>query len=70
MGKTGLQREMDSFFRETENEQFSIRRITKGGFGQSHACSLLFTVDALSITIFQPEVYHFSFKFIFDGSLL
>jgi catalase len=28
MGKTGLQREMDNFFRETEDEQFSIRRIT------------------------------------------
>jgi hypothetical protein len=32
MGKRGLQREMDSFFRGTENEEFSIRRITKGGF--------------------------------------
>ncbi len=35
MGKTGLQREMDSFFKETENEQFSIRRITKSGFSRS-----------------------------------
>jgi hypothetical protein len=35
MGKRGLQREMDSFFRETENEDFSIRRITKGGFSKS-----------------------------------
>ena len=35
MGKTGLQREMDSFFRETENEQFSIRRVTKSGFSRS-----------------------------------
>ena len=35
MGKTGLQREMDNFFRKTENEQFSIRRITKGGFSKS-----------------------------------
>jgi hypothetical protein len=35
MGKTGLQREMDSFFKETENEEFSIRRITKGGFSKS-----------------------------------
>jgi len=35
MGKQGLQREMDSFFRETENEEFSIRRITKGGFSKS-----------------------------------
>jgi hypothetical protein len=35
MGKQGLQREMDSFFRETENEEFNIRRITKGGFSKS-----------------------------------
>ncbi len=35
MGKTGLQREMDSFLRETENEQFNIRRITKSGFSRS-----------------------------------
>jgi len=35
MGKSGLQREMDSFFRETENEAFSIRRVTKGAFSQS-----------------------------------
>jgi hypothetical protein len=35
MGNTGLQREMDSFFKETENEEMSIRRITKGGFTQS-----------------------------------
>ena len=26
---------MDSFFKETENEEFSIRRITKGGFSKS-----------------------------------
>ncbi len=26
---------MDSFFRETENEEFNIRRITKGGFSKS-----------------------------------
>jgi hypothetical protein len=35
MGKTGLQREMDSFFRETEEEEFSIRKVTKGAFSQS-----------------------------------
>jgi hypothetical protein len=35
MGKNGLQREIDSFFRDTENEQFSIRRITKSGFSKS-----------------------------------
>ena len=32
LGKRGLQREMDSFFRETGNEEFNIRRITKSGF--------------------------------------
>lgn len=35
MGKAGLQREMDRFFQETENETFNIRRITKGGFSKS-----------------------------------
>lgn len=35
MGKTGLQREMDSFFKETENEEFNIRRITESGFSRS-----------------------------------
>jgi hypothetical protein len=35
MGKTGLQRELDSFFKETENEAFSIRKVTKGAFSQS-----------------------------------
>jgi hypothetical protein len=35
MGKHGLQREMDAFFKETENADFSIRKITKGGFSQS-----------------------------------
>ena len=31
----GLQREIDSFLRETENEHFNIRRITKSGFSRS-----------------------------------
>lgn len=35
MGRIGLQREMDAFFKETENETFSIRKITKGGFSKS-----------------------------------
>jgi hypothetical protein len=35
MGKTGLQREMDNFFKETANEEFNIRGITKGGFSKS-----------------------------------
>jgi hypothetical protein len=30
MGKNGLQREMDGFFKETENEQFNIRRNRRG----------------------------------------
>ena len=35
IGKTGLQRELDAFLRETENDAFNIRRITKSGFSQS-----------------------------------
>lgn len=35
MGRMGLQREPDNFFRETEDEAFSIRRVTKGAFSQS-----------------------------------
>ncbi|HEY4287849.1 MAG TPA: IS4 family transposase [Puia sp.] len=35
VGKSGLQREMDSFFKETENEQFSIRKVTKSAFSKS-----------------------------------
>jgi hypothetical protein len=34
MGRSGLQREMDCFFKETGNEKFSIRRFTKGLFQQ------------------------------------
>jgi DDE family transposase len=35
MGKSGLQREMDSFFRETEDADFNIRRVTKSAFTQA-----------------------------------
>jgi len=35
MGKSGLQREMDSFLRETENAEFNIRRVTKSAFSQA-----------------------------------
>lgn len=35
MGKSGLQREMDSFFKETEDADFSIRRVTKSAFTQA-----------------------------------
>ena len=35
MGKSGLQREMDSFLRETEDEDFNIRQVTKSAFSQA-----------------------------------
>jgi hypothetical protein len=35
MGKSGLQREMDSFFKETEDADFNIRRVTKSAFTQA-----------------------------------
>jgi hypothetical protein len=35
MGKSGLQREMDSFLKETEDADFSIRRVTKSAFTQA-----------------------------------
>lgn len=35
MGKSGLQREMDSFFRETEDQEFNIRQVTKSAFSQA-----------------------------------
>jgi hypothetical protein len=35
MGKTGLQREMDAFFKETEDAEFNIRRVTKSAFTQA-----------------------------------
>ena len=35
MGKSGLQREMDSFFKETEDADFNIRRVTKSTFTQA-----------------------------------
>jgi hypothetical protein len=35
MGRTGLQRKVDSFFKEIENVAFTIRKITKGGFSQA-----------------------------------
>ena len=34
MGKSGLQREMDSFYKETEDSGFSMRRVTKNAFTQ------------------------------------
>lgn len=35
MGKSGLQREMNSFFKDTEDADFSIRRVTKSAFTQA-----------------------------------
>ena len=35
MGKSGLQREMDSFFKKTEDADFNIRRVTKSAFAQA-----------------------------------
>jgi len=35
MGKSGLQREMDSFYKETEDADFNIRRVTKSAFTQA-----------------------------------
>ena len=35
MGKNGLQREMDSFLKETEDAAFNIRRVTKSAFTQA-----------------------------------
>jgi hypothetical protein len=35
MGKSGLQREMDSFLRETEATEFNIRQVTKSAFSQA-----------------------------------
>ncbi len=35
MGKNGLQREMDSFLRETEDTEFNIRQVTKSAFSQA-----------------------------------
>jgi len=38
MGKSGLQREMDSFFKETEDADFNIRRVTKSAFTEARKC--------------------------------
>ena len=35
MGKSGLQREMDKFFKELSNADFNIREITKSAFTKS-----------------------------------
>jgi hypothetical protein len=35
MGKSALQREMDSFFKEVNQDEFNIRQVTKGAFSKS-----------------------------------
>jgi hypothetical protein len=77
MGKTGLQREMDAFFKETENEEFSIRKITKGGFSQSRnllAPEAFLELNDVICKDFYKEVeylgYHGHRLLAVDGSFL
>jgi len=77
MGKTGLQREMDSFFRETEDEAFSIRRVTKGAFNQSRrklAPAAFLKLNEIIWRDFYKEVdylgYHGHKLLAADGSFL
>ena len=77
MGKTGLQREMDSFFRETEDETFSIRRVTKGAFSQSRrklAPEAFLKLNEIIWRDFYKEVdylgYHGHKLLAVDGSFL
>lgn len=77
MGKTGLQREMDSFFRETEDEAFSIRRVTKGAFSQSRrklAPEAFLKLNEIIWRDFYKEVdylgYHGHKLLAVDGSFL
>lgn len=68
---------MDSFFRETENETFSIRRITKGGFSQSRkklAPEAFLKLNEIIWRDFYKEVdylgYHGHKLLAVDGSFL
>lgn len=77
MGKIGLQRELDSFFKETENEAFSIRKITKGGFCQSRknlAPEAFLELNEIICTDFYKEVDYLAYKehrlLAVDGSFL
>jgi hypothetical protein len=77
MGKTGLQREMDSFFRETEEEEFSIRKVTKGAFSQSRknlAPEAFLKLNEIIWRDFYKEVdylgYHGHRLLAVDGSFL
>jgi hypothetical protein len=58
MGKQGLQREMDSFFRETENEEFNIRRITKGVDYLGYHGHKLLAVDGTFLNLPNHESIH------------
>jgi hypothetical protein len=65
MGKTGLQREMDAFFKETEEEAFNIRRITKSGFSQSRknlAPEAFLELNNLIVQDFYKEVAFLGYK--------
>jgi hypothetical protein len=77
MGKTGLQREMDSFFRETGDEAFSVRRVTKGAFSQSRrklAPEAFLKLNEIVWRDFYKEVdylgYHGHKLLAVDGSFL
>jgi hypothetical protein len=68
---------MDSFFRETENETFSIRKITKGGFSQSRkklAPEAFLKLNEIIWRDFYKEVdylgYHGHKLLAVDGSFL
>ena len=65
MGKTGLQQEMDAFFKETEEEAFNIRRITKSGFSQSRknlAPEAFLELNNLIVQDFYKEVAFLGYK--------
>jgi len=65
MGKTGLQREMDAFLKETENDAFNIRRITKSGFSQSRknlAPEAFLDLNNVIVQDFYKEVAYLGYK--------
>jgi hypothetical protein len=62
MGKQGLQREMDSFFRETENEEFNIRRITKGDKQVQSNTEIVRPGRSSPRKKKPPRLYHMNYK--------
>lgn len=77
MGKNGLQREMDAFFKDTEDEAFNIRKITKGGFSQSRknlSAEAFLELNDVIVQDFYQEVaylgYHNHRILAVDGSFL